>query len=537
MGAYSNRVPPSVSWSNVLRSRRNKLVTFASLAVLAATVATLGSPHQGGASDRATAAKKRPNFVVLMTDDQTVRDLRTMTKTRRLISRKGVRFKRSYVSYSLCCPSRASYLTGRYPHNHHVMGLWPPTGGYGKLDKRHTIATYLHDAGYYTGHIGKFLNGYGSDAPADVPPGWDDWHGAVDPTTYRMWGYKLNDNGTIHRYGSPFVKDPALYQTDVYADKAAGFIDQRAQGDKPFFLSVAFLAPHHEEAAVRSKTGVLVRPAPRDRHAFANAKVPITPNYNERHLSDKPAFLRHRSPLINAAEKEQIRKRRVARLASLQAVDDAVSRIVGTLSARGMLANTYIVFTSDNGYFQGEHRVRSGKMLPYEPSTQVPLVIRGPQLAKNRTSGELVSSEDIAPTLLDAAGVRPKQFVDGRSLVPFARRPKRLTNRYLLHETGGRKPVAPTTDTGQETGPYQPTYRRILTYRAVRTRRYLWVRYHSGSRELYDLKHDPWELRSRDRDPRYAKVRRALQRELDRLKRCRGRACRRPGRPIPDPSG
>ena len=184
----------------------------------------------GGVGPQAArAASGRANVVVLMTDDQTVGDLRGMARTRALIARRGVSFRRSYVSYPVCCPSRATYLSGQYPHNHGVLGLYPPTGGYGRFDKRNSLPVWLARAGYHSAHIGKFLNGYGSDSPADVPPGWSEWYGAVDPTTYRMWGFTLNENGSRRTYGSPFFEDPRLYQTDVYHRKAVDFIERRAR--------------------------------------------------------------------------------------------------------------------------------------------------------------------------------------------------------------------------------------------------------------------------------------------------------------------
>ena len=135
-----------------------------------------------------SVAASRPNIIVVMTDDQTAEELAAMPSTNELIAGNGLTFKRAFVSYPVCCPSRATYLTGQYAHNHGVMGLYPPTGGYGRIDKANTLPVWIRRAGYYTSHVGKFLNGYGDQQPADVPPGWDDWHATVDYSTYRMWG-------------------------------------------------------------------------------------------------------------------------------------------------------------------------------------------------------------------------------------------------------------------------------------------------------------------------------------------------------------
>jgi arylsulfatase A-like enzyme len=476
----------------------------------------------------AAAQDPRPNIVVIMTDDQTVEDMAAMPATRRAFIPHGVSFADSTVSYPVCCPSRASFLTGRYAHNHGVMGLYLPTGGYGRFDDHDALPVWLQRAGYRTAHIGKYMNGYGSDRPAIVPPGWTEWYGAVDPTTYRMWDYTLNENGRQVAYGN----DPASYQTDVYNRMALDVIHRGSASGQPFFLSVSFLAPHYEEAPVRNSTGVTVRPAPRHSGRFATLPLPRPRGFNERNRSDKPRFMRRFKPLDGAAVARITAEFR-ARRESLLAVDEAVDAIVRELSAQGTLSSTYLLFTSDNGYLQGEHAVPSGKMLPYDPSTRVPLLVRGPGIPGRRTSREPVSNVDLAPTILGMAGASGAGGapIDGRSLLKFAQRPKLRSERLVLHETGGLRAASlqPEEDTGAI------PLRTVRTYRAVRNDRWLYVVYRSGERELYDLERDPFQLRSRHRDRRYAATKRALHVELERLSTCRGRACRLPGEPIPDP--
>jgi N-acetylglucosamine-6-sulfatase len=475
---------------------------------------------------------ERPNIIVVMTDDQTAEELADMPSTNELLAGGGVTFKRAFVSYPVCCPSRATYLTGQYAHNHGVMGLYPPTGGYGRLDKANTLPVWLQRAGYHTSHIGKFLNGYGDQQPADVPPGWDDWHATVDYSTYRMWGYTLNDNGRFRTYGSPFDEQPGLYQTHVLTDKALSVIDERS-GRVPFFLSLNFLAPHHEDRRIQQRTGRIVRAAPGDEDVFASSPLPLPVGFNERDISDKPSFLRRRAAPLTQADIARIGKDALSRRDALLAVDRGVGRIVSALRARRELDNTYILFTSDNGYLQGQHRVPSGKMLPYDPSTKVPLLIRGPGIPAGRSSGELVANIDLAPTLLQIARAWPSITVDGRSLLPFARHPGRRTRRAILHETGGRRYVGLH---GQDEAPNRGrSLRRVLTYRAVRSPGWLYVRYRGGTSELYDLRRDPHQLRSRHRDPAYRATRRALASELRRLAHCSGAVCRRRARPIPRP--
>lgn len=501
------------------------------LATVAAGVA-LGIAALAGAGS-AHAQDARPNVVVLMTDDQTVDDLAAMPATRRTFVRHGVKFADSTVSYPVCCPSRATFLTGRYAHNHGVMGLYLPTGGYARFNDLDALPTWLQRAGYRTAHIGKYMNGYGSDRPPIVPPGWSEWYTSVDPTTYRMWNYTLNVNGQLTTYGGPGEEPERLYQTDVLRDIALDTIRRSATGGQPLFLAVSFLAPHHEEAPARARSGMTVRPAPRHRGRFATAALPRPRGFAERDRSDKPQFMRRFPPIDGAAIARMTAEFR-ARRESLLAVDEAVDAIVGELEATGQLDNTYLLFTSDNGYMLGEHSVTNGKMLPYDPSARVPLLVRGPGLPSRRTIREPVSNVDLAPSILEMAGASAAGGlpVDGRSFLRFAREPRRRSARMVLHETGGLRATSlqPEDDTGVV------PVRTVRTYRAVRDDHWLYVVYRSGERELYDLWRDPYQLRSRHRDRRYAPTKRALHAELQRLSTCRGRACRlAPAEPIPDP--
>ncbi len=491
--------------------------------ILVALVSGLSSSAPGGS---AQAQSKRPNVVVIMTDDQTVQDLDAMTRTKQAIGDRGVTFANSFVSYPLCCPSRATFFSGQYAHNHGVMGLEPPTGGYGRFDTANSLPVWMQRAGYNTSHIGKFLNGYGSDTPANVPPGWDEWRGSVDPSTYLMWGYTLNENGLFNTYGSEDVEDPALYQTDVYRDKAVDYIRRRSLKRNPFFLSLAFLAPHHEIRSDRQR--LPARPAPRHLGTMGGAALPIPPSFGEPDLTDKPVYVQRRSPPLTQENIDQITANYRSRQESLLAVDEAVAAIVAQLRRSGVYDNTYIVFTSDNGFLQGEHRVRSGKTLPYDPSVRVPLLISGPGISKGKTSQELVANIDLAPTLLDIANGRSGKTMDGRSLLPYAFDPDLRSERILLLETGGQRMGKLEPDQG----PVAPL-RNLLTYKAVRTEDYIYVAYRNGDRELYDMRRDPFQLNSVDAASRYRDARTALSRELGRLSDCRGDVCRADAGPIP----
>ncbi len=442
-----------------------------------------------------TAKAKRPNIVVLMTDDQTVESMRVMSNVRRLLVRRGTNFTNSFVSLANCCPSRATFLTGQYAHNHRVLSNDPPRGGYGKLDHSNTLAVWLQRAGYRTAHIGKYLNHYGERDPREIPPGWSEWYGSIDPSTYRFYGYTLNENGRLATYDA--------YQTDLYARKASALVRRFARSSRPFFLSVAFAAPHHVHG---EKFTV---PAPRHRGRYAGVRLPRPPSFDESDVSDKPARLRNAARL-DAGAVTLVTEMYRSRLESLVAVDEAVARIVGALRAARELNRTLVVFTSDNGFFQGEHRIREQKNMHYEPAIRVPLVMRGPGAPRRVRVSQLVANIDLAPTITDAANASPGRVMDGRSLLPLLRNRRMAWRRDLLIERSPKER-------------YNPVKEQIL---ALRTTRYLYAQWESGERELYDLRRDPHELLSLHADPRYTRQLRALRARLARLRRCSGRTCR-----------
>src|SRR6185295_3094787 len=271
----------------------------------------------------------------------------------------------------------------------------------------------LQDAGYRTGYIGKYLNGYGIPdygglrSPGIrryIPPGWNRWYVPVDHTEYDMYGYRLNENGRLRTYGTA----PRDYQTDVYARKAQAFVRASASQPQPFFLTVAPLAPHLENpiAPGPRERGRNPRPALRDLGRFARRPLPRPPSFNERKISDKPSFVRN-TPRLSNSEIRQLRLEYHSRLESLLAVDDLVRGLVHQLRATGELDNTYIVFTSDNGFMLGQHR-RHGKLSVYEESVRVPLIIRGPGLPARQVRSQLTANIDLAPTILDAASTPPR---------------------------------------------------------------------------------------------------------------------------------
>jgi arylsulfatase A-like enzyme len=441
----------------------------------------------------APAARAEPNVVVVMTDDQALSQMRALPKTRALIGGAGVKFERSYAAQPKCCPNRATFLTGQYPHNHGVRDNEPPNGGYQALDHSETLPVWLDRAGYRTAFIGKYMNGY--NRVRDIPPGWDEWAGMVD---FGYYDFALNVDGERVDYGSA----PADYQTDVLADRAADFIDRSAPAAEPFFLWVAPQAPHI--AGVRSDIGEPDNPqgAPRHQGDYKGAIAPRTPNYNEKDVSDKPRYIR-RQKRLSRQQKTKIDRHFRSTLESLGAVDDMVARLRNRLHARGELADTLFVFTSDNGYFFGNHRSFCCKDEIYEEAARVPLLVRGPGMPGGVVRNQLVSSVDLAPTILELTGATPGRVVDGRSLLVPARRPGAGAGRELLIETFNDR------------------------FFAVRSGKWKYARNQfTGEEQLFNVANDPHELRSLHGDRRYRDVELRLRQRLAQLKACAGASCR-----------
>lgn len=503
-----------------------RLAAAFALAALIALAAGLGAgaPAAGaGGAAKGDGGRSTPNFVFVLTDDQDLESMRVMPKVRKLIARKGTTFTNFYATNPVCCPSRTTLLTGRYSHNTGVLRNAPPNGGLAVFDDDEALPVWLQRFGYYTGHIGKYVNGYGSTDPEEIPPGWSEWYGAVDPGTYRMYGYTLNENGNLVTYGDYDTPDPANYQTDVYADKAVDFIQRRAPASQPFYLSIAPLAPHVEvfhrddgNDDAETPQYPNPRPAPRHRSRFQSENLPKPPSFNEADVSDKPLGVRDR-PLMSGAASGQSRNRYRSRLGSLLAVDNLVKRIVATLRKAGELNDTVIVYMSDNGFLLGEHRIPAGKQYPYEESINVPFEIRGPGIPKDAVRDQPAANIDFAPTILDLAGVESAGPVDGRSIVPLIKDRNYYPGRAIGLENWCQ------TDEQRCYDPYSPETPR---YRGVRTDRYAYMRYPNGEQELYDLKKDPYEMQSRHNRPSYGPERAALGRLLDRLQLCAEQGCR-----------
>jgi arylsulfatase A-like enzyme len=462
------------------------------------------SPDQEAEHAIASAAG-RPNIVVIMSDDQTLADMRVMSRTRSLVGGAGVTFSNNVVTYALCCPSRSTFLTGQYPHNNGVRSNGVPDGGYAALDHSNTLPLWLQQAGYVTGHIGKYLNDYGDEDQLEIPPGYTEWYGAPGRWAYKYFRYKINENGTLVFYGDAAAK----YQSDVYTAKAVDFIGRRgkaaALGGSPFFLNLTYLAPH-TGAPIEAGDPTMLTPVPAPRHKgrFAGEPLPKSAAFNEADMSDKPVSMRSR-PRLTQTQINEITTSHRQRLESLLAVDEGVERVINALRDAGVLQNTLVIYTSDNGWFQGEHRIPLGKILPYEQAVRSPLMIRGPGIAAGRQVSAPVANTDLAPTILATAGGAARRIMDGTSLWPLLSGAQNWSkaNRHLLVEDSQLGDAA-------------------SVFWSIRRGKYVYTEYKNGDRELYDLTADPAQVSSRHADPAYATVRRALANKLAIMKTCKG---------------
>ena len=580
------------SWHNGAAAR-----LAAAIAVLALLFGVVLATSEEARAARAKASElQKPSFVVIQTDDQTLEELYdgvrmlngnegfAMPNTLQMLGEQGVTFNRYYTPYSLCAPSRVSLLTGRYAHNDHVQGNVPPNGGWTGFQSRlaysHNLATWLQGAGYRTIHIGKILNGYG-DAPyspgTEVPPGWSSWHTILNSDTdHYAYGYLLNNNGVVEgpygdsgswetrEYGAiddagcpyaPLNGLPCYFETDKFNQLAVEELAATSP-EQPFYMQVDYTSPHGD---FRKPAGP--QPATRDIGRFAGAPLPDgrAEGFNEGNVNDKPRFIRE-APYLSATEIHTYRVYYQNCLAALISIDEGVKQIMDELGALGRSENTYVVFTSDNGFFFGQHRLVGGKFLAYEPATHLPLIIRGPGIEPNTKTGQFASTIDIAPTILELAEVTPDKSIDGTSLMPFATEPSLRTRRPLLFESfvqtndveqDGNAATGETTAAGTARGKlgvkgasgkgagsegaaaHASVVAPPKNYYGIRLGPYKYIEWPDGEKELYDINKDPYELNNIVRDKNYTPIRTFLHEELVRLEECSGRTCQEVAEKIP----
>ncbi len=504
-------------------------------------------PQPSSSSSEALAIE-RPNIVFLMVDDMRRDELRFMPRTRRLIGDQGATLTNAVMPNPMCCPSRASVLTGLHAHNHGVWSHRPPWG-FHAFDDRSTLPVWLSQAGYATAYLGKYLNGYGEQPPPGeaegrstqyVPPGWDTWLGSIDGglpashpqegSTYHYFDTTLNNNAQGYRNYA------GRYQTNVYAQLATQQIKQLAAAEQPFFSYVSFTAPHFGDPVEKDDPGPvrdswgdpdrwvrLVTPARPKRIRGAFDRV-ITRAPGRRWTSHHPSGLTgpsSRLRVISRVEWKRILELSRQRAEALAIADAAIGRILSSLADTGELDNTVVVFTSDNGYFLGEYRIRQGKTYPYAPSGRVPLLVRGPDIPAGIRLSDPYLNIDHAPTLAEAAGAEMPYEPDGHSLWDVLRDGRdRGWDAAVLVESAPKRPGEPNAVLG------------------VRTADHLYARWRDGAEELFDLRKDRAERHNVVADPTYTDDLSRLRTLLGVLRDCRGDSCRpAAGQSAVDPSG
>ncbi|EPS33769.1 hypothetical protein PDE_08731 [Penicillium oxalicum 114-2] len=477
-----------------------------------------------------------------MTDDQDLHldSLDYMPKLQKLIGDEGTFFRRHYCTIAVCCPSRVSLMTGKLAHNTNVTDVNPPYGGYPKfVSEGHNddyLPLWLQEAGYNTYYTGKFLNAHTtSNYNKPYPKGWNSTDFLMDPSTYSYW------NSTFQRnHDTPVVSDG--YSTDIITHRSLSFIEEAQSSDRPFFIGIAPIAPHAKTAAVQnSSIPAFTDPVPAERHAnkFPHAKVPRTENFNPDTPSGASWVLD--LPRLNSSDVDYMDKYYRRRLQSLQAVDDLVESVILKLSESGLLDNTYIFYTSDNGYHVGQHRMVPGKGCPYEEDVNVPMMIRGPDVPKGRTVDFVTSHTDIAPTLFDLAGIPLRKDFDGLPM-PLTAPAMRVSRSDPRREHVSVEYWGTNLQEG-DIGRLSPTGPAVVygnnTYKAMRVIGDSYNLFYSvwctNEHELYDMKNDPYQMRNIFNTARGRLLGRDTKQVISRLdalllvlKSCKSTECTRP---------
>lgn len=508
------------------------------LVLVAATSVAQASPVASAATGSTGRAADQPNIVLIQADDQTAAQFsrKVMPTTFHDLVGPGIRFRNYIVTTPQCCPARASLLTGQYAHNDGVMSN---SRGYpGLVDKGNVLPVWLQQAGYNTIHVGKFMNGFWrfAEHPADVAPGWTDWRSVVGGK-FGYYDYFLSKNGTWEHFG----KGNDDYITRVLTSNAVNAVHRFAPRAAPFYLQLDEHAPHgsggNRPGRCSGKGVHAAKPDPRDMSDFRGTPLPHPPSFNEKHMGDKPAFLKH-LPRLDRKRKFTARQHWRCALASLVGVDRSVGSVYDAVKKAGELRQTVFIYISDNGLFHGQHRLANGKVLPYDEALQQPLVLDIPSRYRS-SQGEVrgirkpVANIDLAPTMLDLAHGSPCpssgacRTMDGRSLMPLVNGTGQWPHdRGLLAEYRANSPR------------YQ-----ACQYDGIRTRKTIYVEYHSVvdpkahscedtfQVERYDLKRDPFELKNLCHGGTIAKCptdaeQESLEQRLQQLSQCAGIAGR-----------
>lgn len=491
------------------------------IAVLCAT--TLGGPSAASTSPEPAPvpASSAPaaNVVLIMVDDATVEDMEYMPNVQRLLVRQGTTFTRNYSPYPLCCPARATTLTGQYAHNHRVLDNVAPLGGASVFDDSRTIATYITDD-YDTAIVGKYLNDF--DTPTYVPPGWDTWKVPVKGTTYNYMDQTMSINGRLRDFPDTFVPHHYGNQVRTFIANAKG----------SFFAFASFVSPHYGKPRETLNDPVSPYVEPKYQDTYAGPPLPEDPTFNEVDVSDKRPAVANQ-PLLKSKRVAKISEQMAQRREALHSVDDEVGLIVRKVRRLGQLDNTYFVFVSDNGFMQGQHRITDGKSAAYEPAARVPLVIRGPGIPTG-TYDNVTGLQDLTPTILSMTGQwgdQPVAQIDGVSLLDLLA--GQTTTRAQVLETVHGANLAdaqveagatPSTQMTQRlvSGSVPWDMRGIVTSDGWKYTKYP----QTGEVEMYDLNIDPYEEQNVAGLPGYKDQQARLGRLYQRYRSCEGSRCR-----------
>jgi N-acetylglucosamine-6-sulfatase len=492
--------------------------------ILAALIGAFTAGLIGGGEGAALSPQQvplaHPNVVLFMVDDANIEDIAYMPQVQARLVAQGVTFAKNYSPNALCCPARVTTLTGEYSHNTGVVDNVAPLGGVTAFDDSSDIATWL-DADYRTALVGKYLNQYGQQPGGNtyIPPGWDSWMVPPDKVAYHYLGQHLNVNGTMRDFSG-------IYSTTLYGNLSRSFLG--SVNPHPFFLFTSFVGPHfglpHEV-----DDPVMVSPYVDSKYqnTYTGPKLPTDTSVNEADISDKRKSFQD-TPLLSDERLAEISEVLAQRREALQSVDDQIAGIMDRVAAIGASDDTYYIFVSDNGYFQGQHRIPRGKEQPYEADARVPLIIAGPGLPHGVVVRQVSGLQDIAPTILAMTnewGSQGSFRIDGMSLLPLAN--GGTSSRAQLLETAVTAQVS--ANEANQVGAYGSRATIAWATRSIVTsKRWKLIRYlRTNEVELYHLATDPFEEHNLGRDPDYDAIQAALAARLTTLKQCSGAGCRR----------
>ncbi|MCB0869384.1 MAG: sulfatase [Solirubrobacterales bacterium] len=507
----------------------------------------------------------KPNIVLIQGDDIVRSDIKYMPHVRALLGQGGTTFTNHNAPYPLCGPARASLLTGQLAHNNGVLANFKANdGGHyqleslpGRRNANNTLAPWLKKAGYKTGFVGKYLNDYGALDRTEIPEGWDNWQALIDQSTYDYYNYAMNLNGRVKFFGDkeyalshlelgtlsateapdtfagllayfhqaydPFDyfgwQRPQDYSMDINGSMARDFVKKSAPSRKPFFLYYAPPGPHAEDT--NNLQGLRPgapqpdpRPPKRYENTFDDVPLPKPPAFNEEDVSDKASNVSGLAKMSDAVI-ERVTESYRGRLGAVKSIDDQVGKIGKALRQRGELKNTVIIFTSDNGYLQGEHRLAASKFMPFENALRIPLLMRGPGIKANRKISRPSLDVDLTSTVLAAAKGKSGRLMDGISLLAAARGKSKLPQRDIPMEA--ERPLFRFTT---------PLTAFDVPFYGVKTDRYKYIHWSFDETELYDMKNDPNELENLANDPAMAGTIAQLEKKAVQLSKCKGKSCR-----------